>query len=300
MSQRAILKRYSLILEKLESNSFPSKKQLQDHLEAHGLQDSERTIDRDLGALRNEFGLSIPFDRKQRGYTYLPEENDHLANVFLRFLEVARTAELLESSFKEGQESINHLSFEYSASLRGIDQLGSLLKAVKEHNSIQFIHENFQRETKEEKLLHPYMLKEFQGRWYIIGTLEDQQTIRTYGIDRITNLKVLPKKFNPDPSLKIQENFHHIIGLVYNGGEVEKVVLHVDAEQEPYFRTLPLHSSQVLFPKGDHYRLTLDVIPNFELRQKLMMHHPRIKVLEPQSLVDQIKEELAVSLGLYS
>lgn len=299
-SQRAILKRYSLILERLESGSYPSKEQLQEYLLDQGLQDSDRTVERDLAVLRDEFGLNIQYNRKQRGYAYFASDNDRLAAVFLRFLEVARTTELLESSIKEGKKSLSYISFEYMASLKGVDQLGLLLKAVKEHHPIRFLHNNFRKGTTKEKYVHPYMLREYQGRWYVIGTVDDHSTIRTFGIDRISDLEVTAQKFQADDSLKIPERFEHIIGLVYDDSEPEQIEIHVEEYQAQYFKTLPLHHSQTLIPMGDHFRLRLQIIPNFEFMQKLMMHHPQIKVVKPEWLVREICSLLQSSLDQYS
>ncbi|OYT14544.1 MAG: WYL domain-containing protein, partial [Bacteroidetes bacterium 4572_77] len=55
----------------------------------------------------------------------------------------------------------------------------------------------------------------------------------------------------------------------------------------------PLHSSQKeLINNEEEYRIELNIIPNFEFQQQVLLHGDALKVLEPESLVQEIKNRL--------
>jgi len=57
MSFQGKLKRYLLILERLQRPS--SFSELHDHLYEHGFELSQRTLQRDINGLRDEFGIEV-------------------------------------------------------------------------------------------------------------------------------------------------------------------------------------------------------------------------------------------------
>ncbi|MDC0304162.1 phosphoribosyltransferase family protein [Flavobacteriales bacterium] len=52
---------------------------------------------------------------------------------------------------------------------KGTEHLPSLLQAIKECREVRFRHTSFLDESESERLLHPYLLKEYRNRWYVIG-----------------------------------------------------------------------------------------------------------------------------------
>jgi len=63
---------------------------------------------------------------------------------------------------------------------------------------------------------------------------------------------------------------------------------------------LPLHTSQkVLIDNDTELRISITVIPNYELNQLILKHGDTVKVIEPEWLVDEIKENLKITLEKY-
>ena len=58
MSRQGTIRRYTLIIEKINRNQYPSFTEIQDYLDDFGFSISKRTLERDIAAIRNEFGLS--------------------------------------------------------------------------------------------------------------------------------------------------------------------------------------------------------------------------------------------------
>jgi predicted DNA-binding transcriptional regulator YafY len=299
MSQRGTIHRYTLIIEKLNGKQFPSAEELLSHLLDHGFEISKRTLERDFDAIRNEFGVEITYYRDKRGYGI-----DHDSSIdmpsFLRFLEIVNTAALLTESLSETKETLDFISFDSAGGLRGIDQLKPLLKAIKERRKISFQHYSFQTEKSRKYTCSPYLLKEYQNRWYLSGLVSGFDEMRTFGIDRMSDLQLSDTVFKRDEKRSPQQQFENIIGLVYSEKNKQKVILSFTRAQGMYVKSLPMHRSQkVLIDNEQECRIELNLMPNYELTQQILMHHSWVKVIEPLWLKEEIKSLLNKAINNY-
>lgn len=299
MSRQGTIRRYTLIIEKINRKQFPSFKEIQDYLEDLGFGVSKRTIERDIEAIRNEFGMEITFNRSKEGY-FIDEENSINIDSFLRFLEIVNTAELLTESLSDSKHALDYISFDKGGGLKGIELLKPLLKAIKEHRKIKFQHFNFHTEKSKKYSLKPYLLKEYQNRWYVVGVVSGMNETRTFGLDRIEELEVRDDIFKPDPLIQPMHNFDDTIGLVYSDSLKEKVVLSYTPNQGHYVKSLPLHKSQkVIVDDEKECRIELNVVTNYELIQQILLHHSNVKVIEPKWLADEVKSLLKKAFDQY-
>jgi predicted DNA-binding transcriptional regulator YafY len=298
MSRHGTIKRYLLIVEKITSTKSPSFKILRDHLSDHGFEISERTLQRNIEQIRYEFGIEIKYDRTQNGY-YVDKEESINYDAFMKFLEIVSTADLLTESLKDGKDVMSYISFETDGNLKGIENLKSLLFAIKNHRIIFFTHENFETGKRKSYRMKPYLLKEYQNRWYIVGLIEGDK-FRTFGIDRIESIELLSDIFKPDPKLNPAKLFENIIGLTYSNDEPEEVILSFTPLQGRYIQALPLHrSQQIIKETKEEVLVKLTVIPNFELKQKILMMGGSVKTIKPEWLANEIKTDLANALKQY-
>ena len=299
MSREGTIRRYTLIIEKIKRNQFPSFKEIQTYLEDIGFGVSKRTIERDIEAIRNEFGMEITFNRSKEGY-YIDEEKSINIESFVRFLEIVNTAELLTDSLAESKEILEYISFDKGGGLRGIELLNPLLKAIKERRKIKFQHFSYQSEKIKSYSMKPYLLKEYQNRWYVIGIVKGINETRTFGLDRVSELEVLDEVFVPSPKVNPIQNFADAIGVVYSMDKKQKVVLSFTPSQGHYVKSLPLHPSQkVIIDDEKECRVELSIVTNYELLQQILMHHGHVKVLEPTSLIEKVKLHLQNALNQY-
>lgn len=299
MSRQGTIHRYTLIIEKINRNQFPSFQEIQEYLYDCGFEVSKRTIERDIEAIRNEFGLEITFNRSKAGY-FIDQENSINIESFLRFLEIVNTAELLTESLQESKETLNYISFDKGGGLKGIELLRPLLQATKEHRKISFKHFNFHTEKSRKYAMSPYLLKEYQNRWYVVGVVSGINEMRTFGVDRIEELEIKDELFKADPKLNPQERFNDAIGVVYSTSEKQRVILSFVPSQGHYVKSLPLHSSQkVLIDNDEEYRIEMKVVPNYELIQLILMNNDKVKVMKPEWLAQEIKELLEETLKKY-
>lgn len=268
-------------------------------MELHDFNISERTLQRNIEQIRNEFGVELIYDRHKNGY-WLNREKSVKIDAFLRFLEIARTASILTESLRDGAEALNYISFEHQGAMKGIENLKSFLFAVRNSRKIKFDHANFETGKLRTYSMKPYLLKEYQSRWYIVGILDSMSQFRTFGIDRVQNPKVLPEKFKRDENLNPADLFENVVGLIYGSGKPEEVLISSTPFQAKYLKSLPLHKSQTVVKENDkEVVFRLKVVPNFELRQKILMLGDQVKVLEPRWFGKEVKLAIKNSLNKY-
>ena len=290
MSAQAIIRRYKMIIDIVDSGQFPSKKKIQNYISQTGIDISIRTVERDLKAIRNEFDVEIEYHPQKRGYS-INRELSLPIDSFLRFLEIVETASVFRESLKKSKETLDYIDFENEGMVTGIDHLNPVLQATRNHQCIRFTHESYQSGKSRKYQLKPYLIKEYQGRWYVVGEVSGMNAVRTFGLDRIENLEVLAKTFKPK-ELNIKERFADVVGLTYDfeGSQKQQVVLSFKDEQMPYIESLPLHPSQrIVKVSKDNNIVDYHLIPNFEFMQRLFMYMDNVKVIEPKWLVEEVK-----------
>lgn len=299
MSLQAAIKRLSLIIDKVTRSHYPTKREILDFVNDTGIKMSNRTLDRDFEKLRDEFGVELVYNQSKNGY-YIDTDNSPEFSSFLRLIELNETAELITTSLKEGKENFKYIDFETSSDFKGVQQLKDLYKAIRNGNYISFYHTNYHTDlTKKFFNMEPYLLKEYQNRWYLVARIKADENFITFGVDRITNLKIEEKKFTRDEDIQVHELFSEIIGLVYSMADVEEVLIQVDKNQVKYFLSLPWHQSQKIFEKDGKNYMQLIVRPNFELMQRIMMYGNFVEVLKPEWLRKEVSKLLSKASRKY-
>ncbi len=299
MSKHKTIRRYTLIIEKIKQSNHPSFEDIKNHLYNHGFDIGDRTIQRDFNQIRYEFGIEITYNKNQNGY-YIDFENSVNSDSFFRFLEIVNTSTLLAESINDGKNALNYISFDSNAKFKGLHNLKELLFAAKNHRKITFNHFSFYHNKIRKYSIKPYLLKEYENRWYVVGLIGNTDHLRTFGIDRIENLEIKTETFTPKTHINPQELFAQTIGLVYSENTLQEIILSFTPLQGKYIQSLPIHTSQrVIIDDENEYRISITVIPNYELNQLILKHGNTVKVIKPSWLANEIKENLHQSLEKY-
>lgn len=145
--------------------------------------------------------------------------------------------------------------------------------------------------------ISPYLLKQYNRRWFVLCWSEGLPFVTTLPLDRIIAIESSTHEFKPYPGPGEQpaEFFEDIIGVTNDSrAEVEHVVLGVHKDLLPYLQSKVLHESQGIKAKAtedpDWFMLDIHVKPNYELYAVLLSHGPKLKVIEPPSLKEKMKE----------
>ncbi|MGH2645220.1 MAG: helix-turn-helix transcriptional regulator, partial [Chitinophagaceae bacterium] len=243
MSNHTTIKRYLTIIRKLQKSPV-SFQDLQFHLEnesqicGYPLSCSQRTLQRDIIDIESLFDIRIRNDRTRNVY-YIEDETDDNRNIPL--LELYELQEALHTA-----GNYSPFVFFENRKPEGLEHFHTLLSAAKGHKELQFDYQKFYQDTVETRIVHPFALKQSHGRWYLIAKDTKDNQIKTFGLDRLTDPKIINRKFDTTiPELKTY--FEDCFGII-NPPEIkpQKVILLFTNDQGKYIQTYPLHSSQRL------------------------------------------------------
>lgn len=299
MSYQAKIKRYLLILQKLENSEYPSAKEIIQSISEHGLKLSDRQLKRDIESFRFEFGLEIQYSAYHRGYCV--ETSKTVFPYFLKLLEFSQNAELLSAYLKQGLDISGILNFENYNSFKGTDFIQGLTLSIFNLKKLKLTYLRFNSETPKKYMFHPYLLREYMSRWYVIGFLAENREIRTFGLDRIIQFSETGKRFKQRDQKKITDLFRYVVGI--NASVDDKPVI-LQLSCQPYLanllKTLPLHSSQtVISETNNEVIFSYKVVVNYELKQRLLMLSNQSHVLGPQTLKEEMKQILTFAQKNY-
>jgi len=112
-------------------------------------------------------------------------------------------------------------------------------------------------------------------------------------LDRIESVEIIRKEYR-QTDIDWNDYFYDIIGVTrYQDKEPESVVLEFTKDVAPYIQTKPLHPSQKTEWVDDRLRVTIEVIPNYELESLILSFGEKVKVKKPQKLIQVIKTRLS-------
>ncbi len=322
-SKNAIL-RYRIIDRCLRSvrYAFPSIEHIRSVIEeelfgtSNGKHICISTLEKDFAAMRREHDAPIKYSKIEKGY-YYEDKNYTIEDIPLndKDIEAIKIAATILNQFKTSpifrqfdyaiskildrvnispnvndNAVENYVQFEKIKTAKGSEHLEKMLSAIKSKSKIQFFYQSFNATEKKLRRIHPYLLKEYRHRWYLIGKDELKNRTQTYGLDRLSDLQVLSDRFDLDSNFDPDRFFKHSIGITANVGSPEKIIIETEELLSKYLLSQPLHESQeYLGVKNNKHQFSYFLLPTYELKMQLLGFGKEIKIIAPQSLVDDIK-----------
>ena len=152
---------------------------------------------------------------------------------------------------------------------------------------------------------HPYLLKQYNDRWFLIGAADSDKKILNFPLDRIDGVESLPEKKYAECPEDLSERFEDIVGVTYyEDRPVEHILCWVSDSQKGYIDTKPIHGSYTPqkgeadlqlrreFPQlQDGLFFTLDCIYNLELIRELCSYGKDLIVLRSDgTIADDVKK----------
>lgn len=256
---------------------------------------SQRTFQRDIQQIASLYNIEIKNERSRNVYEIVYDGSDAYKSRMMESFEMFNALNL-SSSLEE------HIIPE-TRKPSGTENLHGLLHAIKNKVEIKFSHQKYWEGFEEPttRTVQPLAIKEARYRWYLIAKDYKDNEIKTFGLDRITDLKITRTRFTPLESYSPELAFKYCFGVVGEATKPERVVLSFSVEQGKYVKSLPLHSTQrELISNEREYRIELYVHSSHDFVMELLSLGNQIKVLEPESLKNTIKKRLQEALANYN
>lgn len=198
--------------------------------------------------------------------------------------------------------------------LEGKNHFGVLFTAISERYVIELHYHVFSApKDKRKVILHPYMLKEYNRRWYIIAGADDTGRILNFALDRIDEIIARPEiEYKPYEG-DFNERFEEIIGVsFYEENPLQTIVFWVSDNSVDFIATKPMHESHtpISGDREDELRLQypslkggrffkMECRDNYELRRELTSYGADLIVLSPDNIRDAVMERIAAMYEMY-
>ena len=298
MSKLIYFKRYLYLIDRLRSR--PSTfNELQDYvlrkLEKEDIDSnfeySVRTFERDKKDIATLFGIEIYFDRKDKTYTINEDEIEDQS--VTRMIE----AFSIHHALQEGSKLSPSVFLEKRKSL-GTELIHGIIHAIKNRFILQFTHQKHWEDFSTQRTVYPIAIKEAQQRWYLVALDKKDETVKTFGLDRISKLIIKDTKFKPF-AFNVEKEFRNAFGVLRDA-PAEKVILQFSKMQGEYIKTFPLHDSQrIIAEAGNAVTFEMCVCLTHDFVMELMRYDANVQVIEPQSLINDIKTRIEAVQKLY-
>jgi predicted DNA-binding transcriptional regulator YafY len=292
---------------------------------------SASSIQKDIEAMRYDknlaFNAPIAYDRLTKGYYYTEEgysiEAMPLSEADLQGLEMALgILQQFKSvpAIKYFQEAIsdmaasvkkNRISSSKNTATILLDRpnqyLGSeymavVVDAINEKNVIKLSYLGFNKLAQKEHTVHPYFIKEYDGRLYLIGNdvaPGKAQKFLTFSFDRITKISATYDSFKEEYVDKANY-YKNTLGISNVDAVPEKIILSFNPIQAPWLRTQKIHHSQnILIDNNTEFRIELELVVNHELKTKVLSYGSALTVLQPAHLKEFVLNEINSMKKLY-
>ena len=182
----------------------------------------------------------------------------------------------------------------------GSKQMYPLMRAIRESRMIEFNYVLYRKDCAViHKQVAPHFLKESNQRWYLLAKEDD--TLKSFGIDRINDLQVLPNQFVRYESIDVEKLFRDSYGI-WNDPKmpIEDIELRYDALDGSFLKSVPLHHSQhILVDNDEEFRISLRLRITNDFVMELLSRSRSLTVIRPQSLRERIIKVYEEALKRY-
>jgi predicted DNA-binding transcriptional regulator YafY len=325
--------RYRIINNCLLNGRIKTKEEIMNIFhETLGKEVSDRTFADDIKTMREDEELGylspIVFDKINKGYFY-SDKNYSIDNIPLSIEEiealsfaatlfdqykrigifgkftgaVGKIVDLVKIRRKmESDQMEQFVEFEDAPIVKGSEYIEPLIMAIKNKKVLSLQYQSFSSDKPKTYTIHPYYMKEYRNRWYLIGLDDEKQTIITMGLERILDMKEKSGIFFTSKAFHPKEYFGNILGISVSNKKntPEEIIIQFTPQQTLYIKTQPLHHSQEIISENEEGSIMkFHLCSNYELKSYLLSLGKGCKVLKPESLRKEITEMASEILAQY-
>lgn len=275
----------------------------------------ERMLKNDISYLENELGAPIHRPTKKDPRIFytekfslkkIPVDDDDVAimkkavAILKKATNIKLTGEIdemiarLENKIHTNvPDSNTMIAFEEHTEALGMEYFDELFSAIQMKSTVKLNYKPFGKEERQ-WLVHPYMLKEYRNRWFLIGRVDNNTVLSNIRLDSICGkIKNSTVPLIENDLFDPETYFNNVIGVtIPRDQEPMEISVKVGASSADYIRTKPIHKSQIIKKenKDGSIQLELKLFNNYELTSTLMSYGPALEVLKPVSLRKEMKE----------
>ena len=176
--KRDYISRYLLIIKKLRHSRVATFAEINNYIEHEfelldkPVSVSLRTFQRDLNEIRMIFNVDIQCNTSNQYYIN-EDEYTEFNNRMLESFDMI-------NAFNASQQMTSYIELENRSTL-GTEHLYGIIHAIKNRLVLVITYQAFTQTEETVREVEPYLLKEFNGRWYILLKDRTDNNIKTFG-----------------------------------------------------------------------------------------------------------------------
>lgn len=196
-------------------------------------------------------------------------------------------------------ESLSLQNRIFLESIPKVTYLELLVEAMKENRKVVIDYQKYGSTEVSKRIIEPYFLKLHKRRWYVMANTADGY--RLFSFDRVMSASIVKQTFSMPKDFDARKYFEDCFGVMRDERHpAERIVLRALGNERHYMNDLPVHQSQKVIGEGDGYvDYEIFMRPTSDFIGYVMSRGSWLKVMSPQSLVDEIVENLRKTLGMY-
>ena len=197
-----------------------------------------------------------------------------------------------------------YIEFDHNRDYVGSQYLEPLLKYIINKTPIKIDYKPFKYPNNVQWIIHPYFLKQYNGRWFLLGWKEDAgdgspKGMMTLGLERICAMPIPASVEYIPTDVDFSAYFEDVIGVsIYKDSIMINLKLKFSEKRYPYVVTKPIYPYQKT--NDEERTLQMLIIPNHELDTLILSFGRDVEVLSPMEYRDHIKSILSDALDKYS
>lgn len=288
---------------------------------------SKRTIQLDIQMMRSEkLGYNAPIVVYDKKFYKYEEEDFSITDIpltetdinvltetvsmlkqfkdFSLFSDVSDILQRLEDKvYAEKSHTKPVIHLDKNDKLKGLHFSDEIYQAIIKKVVLVITYKSFKSKQEQVFTFHPFILKEYNNRWFLIGKKKGSQPISNLALDRIVSIDYdfsipyLEEDFNPE------EYYKNVIGVTVNEGlRPDRIELKIDQNNAPYVLTKPFHSSQRLIKTNEDGSIIIHVfvIINYEFERLLLGFGSSLEVIKPNYFRKRIKKIITGAAAIYN
>ena len=212
----------------------------------------------------------------------------------------------VESLIYKLEEKINKnnkygIQFDTLPDTAGLDWIEPVKQAINKEKVLEMKYKPFLSVSSKIQI-HPYLLKEYNNRWFVIGLTKEHKNFGVHALDRIESLSESIIKFKQPNRIQLNNYFKDIIGVTNNmDSELEEIIIRISRYRAEYLKTKPIHESQKILAENDDFiRFSFKLKLNKELTALLLEFGKDLIIEKPESLITEFKNIYNQALKNYS
>ncbi len=307
------LERIYAFHQKLKANKFPNAHTLMEEFEL-----SRATAHRDISYMRDRLLAPIDFNSSRKGFYYtddgftLPFEDSpkllFLMGLLNKMADEAgigalpemkklekRLGELIAPGYDQLMENVLCQWIEVESLTASIFE--NIVEAVVKDRLLEIEYRSTQS-INSTRILAPQRLVNYQGRWYLLAYCQLRQDHRLFHMARIKTATIGKRQSSQSPAAP--ESFLEDAFGIFAGPMRYHAKIAFSGTAAELVRRQCWHKNQKIETRGDGIILSLPVNDDREITMKILQYGSRAEVLAPESLRNQVSEEIKKMSLCYS